>query len=336
MCPSDEVVEESVGSPAEGASPEASAGAGAPESSGSESASGEEGDSSSTVPADAGTTPEYQPNFKLKVMDQEKEIPEMFRGLMKDAESEKEIRRVFEQVYGFEFARQKHETTVGTLNQVQAEHNYLLGQVQEAREMYQRGDLDAFFERLAIPPQRILQYAMEKLQYQELPQEQRAMIDARRTAERQNIALQRQNADYQKGMRDQLVQHRQTALNFELHRPEIKSVADSFDQRVGRPGAFVQEVVNRGQLAWMQSQGKVDLSPAQAIQEVLNLYGLQGKTGTPAQPSAAAGSPAPAVQRPATIPNVGSGRSSAPLKTKPKSIDDIRKLAAAAASGEAV
>ena len=268
--------------------------------------------------------PPYQPNFKLKVMDQEKEIPEEFRSLIKDADTEKKVREVFEKAYGLDFAKPKHEAVQQTLTQLQAEHNYVLGSVQEAKELYQRGDLDGFFEKLAIPPQRILQYAMEKLHYQELPPDQKALIDARRTAERQNLELQKTNATYQRQMQEQVVQARQFALNTELARSDVKSIADTFDQRAGKPGAFMREVINRGQLAWFQSQGKVDLTPGQAIEQVIQLYGLQA---TQAQPAGASVTP-PASggqQKVTTIPNVGSGKSAAPLKQKFKSIVDLKK-----------
>lgn len=285
--------------------------------------------------------PAYTPNYKVKVMDQEHDIPEEFRGLIKDEKTQEMVHKIFEKAYGLDFAKPKHEATQHTLTQLQSEHNYLLGSVQEVKELYQRGDLDAFFDKLAIPPQRIMQYALDKLNYQELPPEQRAMIDGRKYAERQNYDMQRKQREQQGNYEEQIRQARQYALNSELARPEVKSIVDTFDQRAGRPGAFYQEVVNRGQLAWVQSNGKVDLTPGQAIEQVVSLWKLSGGSqgATPASVAspnpglvpapASAGNPRGA----ATIPNVGGGKSSTPLKQKPRSIEDLKKLRDQMAAG---
>ena len=276
---------------------------------------------------EAPEAPAYQANYKLKVMDQEKEIPEKFRELIKDAESEKEVRELFEKAYGLEYAKPKHEALQQTFAKVQSEHNYLLGSVQELRECYNRGDLDTFFQKLNIPKERVLQYALDKVNYEQLPAEQKQLLDARRNAELQNSALQRQNQYMQQQLQQQTVQARQYALDSELVGPEVKSMVEAFDQRFGKPGAFRNEVINRGQLAWFQSQGKVDLTPRQAIQEVIRLYGLDQQQ----QPAAATVAPQEsggARPRVSTIPNVGSGRSASPLKQKPRSIEDLKKIAA--------
>jgi hypothetical protein len=275
---------------------------------------------------DGGEQPAYEPNYKLKVMDQEKEIPEKFRQLMQDAETEKEVREIFEKAYGLEFAKPKHEALQQTFAKVQSEHNYLLGSIQDLREAYTRGDLDTFFQKLQIPKERILQYALDKVNYEQLPPDQKQLLDSRRNAEIQAMQLQKQNQTLQQQIQTQTVQARQYALESELAGPELKSMVDSFDQRFGRPGAFRNEVINRGQLAWFQSQGKVDLTPRQAVQEVIRLYGLdqQQAAAAPVTPPESGG----ARPRVSTIPNVGSGRSASPLKQKPRSIEDLKKLAA--------
>lgn len=270
--------------------------------------------------------PAYQPNYKLRVMEQEKEIPERFRNLMKDAESEKEVRELFEKAYGLDFAKPKHEETRQNYVKLQSEHNFLTGSIQELRDTYSRGDMDTFFQKLSIPPEKVLQWAVGKVNYEQLPPEQKELIDARRNAELQNLELQKQNSLYQRQVQEQVVQARRMLLDSELARPEVKSMVDSFDQRFGKPGAFVQEVINRGQLAWIQSQGKVDLTPGQAVEQVLALYGLKNQAPASATPQTTAQVVQPSQQATTTIPNVGGGKSTSPVKMKPRSIDDLKKL----------
>lgn len=54
-----------------------------------------------------GETPAFSPNFKLKVMEQEREIPELLRPLIKDAESEKAVRELVEKAYGLEYVKDR-------------------------------------------------------------------------------------------------------------------------------------------------------------------------------------------------------------------------------------
>src|SRR5688500_2643210 len=50
--------------------------------------------------------PAYTPDFKVKIKGKEFEIDEMFRGLIKDADSEKKVKEFFEKAYGIDFVKQ--------------------------------------------------------------------------------------------------------------------------------------------------------------------------------------------------------------------------------------
>lgn len=270
--------------------------------------------------------PAYEPNFKYSVLRKEKEIPEKFRSLIKNAEDEKELKELFEAADGLrEHYRPKHEALEHAFTQINSEHSAILGSIQEARDAYARNDLDALFEKLEIPQQKVLQYAVDKLNYQDLPPEQKALIDARKMAERQNVDMQRQRTAETRGYQNQVQQAHDLMLNSELARPEVKSTMDAFDQRMGRPGAFLAEVANRGRLAWFQSNGRNVLTPSQAIEQVISLYGLKSGTANSTDQTTAPAS-AGTKKTTNTIPNVGGGRSAAPLKQKPRNIDDLKKM----------
>lgn len=276
----------------------------------------------------AGTEPPaYTPNFKYKAGREEKEIPEKFRALVKTAEDEKEMRSIFEKADGLEGVKTRSEAREAAYSQLQQVHQETVGAIQYAKDAYARGDLDTFFEHLAIPENVILNYALKKVQEKELPPEQRAQLEANRTAQRENLHLQRQQGEMTRQMQMSIHQTRMMLMNSELDRPELKTMESEFDKRVGREGAFRQEVVNRGQLAWNQSNGRVDLSPRQAIDQVISLFGLKA-----AAPASAGANGATQVVTPGangkagTIPNVGSGRSVSPTgKPKFKSIEDLKK-----------
>lgn len=273
--------------------------------------------------------PAYEANFKYKVLHSEKEIPEKFRSLIKNAEDEKELKELFEAADGLkEHYKPKHEALQTAHNTLQSEYNFMLGSIEEAKSAYQRGDLDAFFDKLAIPPQKILQYAMEKLNYNELPPEQKALIDARRHAERQNVELQRQQGLQQRQYQQQVQNAHDQLLTSELARTDVKAAMDAYDTRMGKPGSFFQQVKERGELIWHQSGGRIVLTPSQAVEQVISLYGL--KNAAPASASSQTTSPVSGGNQGKnnTIPNIGSGKSAAPLKKQIRSIDDLKKLSA--------
>lgn len=268
----------------------------------------------------------YTPNFKYQVLKKEKEIPEKYRALIKNEADENELRDLFESADGLkEHFKPKYEQMERSFGLMQGDFSSLLNQVQDIRESYQRNDIDAFLQKMNVSPEKVLQWAVNKFQYRELPPEQRAQIDAQTEAQRAYYETQRQNSTLTNQLQSQIVQARQSTLNSELARPEVKAMVDAFDQRAGRAGAFVQQVYERGQLAWANSKGKVDLSPSQAIEQVVNLFGL--KNAAPARAASQVASPASGGNKGAanTLPNLGSGRAASPVKKKVSSIDDIKK-----------
>jgi hypothetical protein len=155
------------------------------------------------------------------------------------------------------------------------------------------------------------------------------MRDQQQQVLRQNLELEKQNQFYQQQYEAQMVQRRENDLGQTLNRPDVSAVAQAFDSRVGRQGAFRDEVVKRGVLHWNMYQK--DISPEEAVNEVLTLVGGMANSASDPQaaqqglPSAAPGGFAQQKATP-TIPNVGA-KNSSPARRAPKSLDEIRKLA---------
>ena len=130
-------------------------------------------------------------------------------------------------------------------------------------------------------------------------------------------------------MQRQLATAKQEQLAYVMARPDISAVAQSFDAQAKNPGAFRQLVVSRGELEWHRSGGKIDLTPQQAIDLVMKDYGIRAGTVAPAAPTSAVVAPAPAgtstAPKTSIIPNV-QGKTTSPLRPKPKSIAEIEKI----------
>lgn len=276
---------------------------------------------------DPAASVQYQPNYKFKVMDQEREFDEFIRGTIKDAETEKKARELYEKAYGLDVIKPKFHETREKYKKLDQEHQGVMSQVAELRDLYSRGDLDGFFQKLNVPKDKILQWVVDQAKYEQLPSDQRQILDARKQAEQKALELERSNQSLEQRYQEQVTEAKRYALEATMKLPDVQSYAESFDARAGKPGAFWEAVTEHGHMAYVVR--KVDLTPEQAIREVMTRYGQVAPAASHPQndqvPSSAAQvSP---VKEPPVIPNV-SGRSTSPMKPKANSIADLRKIAA--------
>jgi hypothetical protein len=288
------------------------------------------------VNSDNTTQNPFTPNFKFKVMDKEHEIPELFRSVIKDEESQKLAKEIFEKAYGLDSLKPRFNEVREKYKEIDTAHKQVLAGINDLRELYQRGDFDGFFNRLQIPEEKILQWVVNKAKYNQLPPDQRQVLDEKRAAEQKAYQLEKQQAEYQRTIEEQATNAKAISLQIALEKPDLKAIVDAFDSAPGRkPGSFRQAVIDAGELAWYKSNGKVDLTPEQAIQQVLAFYGNPVQPQEPpiipaqrnvSQPAAQAAPTPPPAQT--VLPNVAGRQSASVSKSKPKSIADLKKLAA--------
>lgn len=283
----------------------------------------------------------FKPRDKFKVMvhgsDEQKEhdVPKWLKDAIKDPATEKEAIELLEKAFGLDPVKASRQEIRVERDTVKAELSKVTSSISDLRRTYARGDIDSFLQKLAIPQERMLQWALDKVNYSQLPPDQQRILDERQEAQRQAWAAEQQLSQVSEQSSEQIRQARQMMLTSSLARPEVKSFADSFDAKAGKPGSFFEKVVLAGQTAWNQSQGKVDLSPEQAIEQVMKEWGpflqhqASSATGTPSGAAGAGAGKAAVIAAPAAkpgvIPNV-QGKSSSPMKAKPRSLDDLKKL----------
>lgn len=270
----------------------------------------------------------YKPREKFKVLDSEHEVPAWLKSTMKDDVSEKQAIELLEKAYGLEPVKTRLADTRKERDTLKTEFTKVQHSIEEMRKTYQRGDIDAFLDKLSIPHERMLQWALGKVEYSQLPPEQQRILDERQAAQRQAWTAEQQNQFYQTQLQEQTRSVKSTLLESSLARPDVSAFQHSFDSRVGRPGAFREEIIAQGELAWIQSEGKNDLTPEQAIEKVMAKWRNAMTTPGAAAPAAVSpGTPAALSAKPSVIPNIQGG-SQSPMKSKPRSIDDLKKLSA--------
>lgn len=302
--------------------------------------------------------PAFKPQTKFKAgifnkesrdfEQKEFEIDKRFHALMKDPESEKLVRELHTKAYGLEGVKARLDDTRSQLGEVAKENHRITSSVQDLKGIYQTAvktqdwlKLDSFFQKLSIPEDHILNYALEKVKLNDLAQTNPAAYQdriARRNAEIQAEQIQQDLQRNQSQAMQQAYETKMIQIDMALTSPTVAEIAKDFDTRSGREGAFKDMVKREGEYAYLQSQGRVDLTPQQAIERAMATLGLKAgapaKAPTPGQPNPAApqGTPntlngKPVVQRTnAAIPNIN-GTGASPLKPKVRSIDDIKNYA---------
>lgn len=274
-------------------------------------------------------TPAYTPNHKFKVLNEEKEFDDFVKEAIRDEESEKKIRELYEKSHGLDHVKAARERAEEKLQTQTQELEYYRGNVGKLQHFLGQGDLESFFEGCQIPEEQILRYALKRIELRENPALMAASEEARR-ARLQNFDSQGQLTRYQQQERQTAIQNRGNELDIALARPEVSQMANAFDTRLGRAGAFKQEVINRG-VFYHKAHG-VDKSVEEIVKEVVSLFGGTPASALPgngqnapgqAQPRATSGSAAQA-KKP-TIPHV-SGTGASPARHVPKSIKELREI----------
>jgi hypothetical protein len=263
----------------------------------------------------------YNPNYKFKVVDEEKEFDDFVKPIIKNKELEEKFRDLYTKAHGLEPMKTRLKSE---LEQIKSEasdfktkHTNLIGQLDVLSHYVNAGDFDNFFKNLRIPEQAIYKWVQAKAREQDMSPEERADVQRRRDENERLYHLEKQNQDLMQRFEQAQVEQGQAQLRMILARPEVSSIQQAFDTQVGQPGAFMNEIIRRG-VAYHALNG-VDLPPEQVVQEVMQTFGkvVNPMTGQTTQ-----------AVKPAIIPNVA-GKSSSPVKQAPKSIADLKKIAEA-------
>lgn len=274
----------------------------------------------------------YVVNGKYVVKGQEKKFDDWVLPVIKDADTEKKVRELFEKAHGIDFVKDDRKQLQQSFQKVVQEHTTLSKRMERFEGYLANGDIATFQREAGIPNELILHRAKEILNAMENPalknaEDQRYAESARvRELEEENETLHSSNTQIS-------VQQRNFELNSSLVRPDIAPIVAAYDARAGRPGAFRDEIIMRG--SFYQTVHKVDKSVEDLLAEIVPvLSGLQQQAVetpqiVPAQGMAPAGQQPPtAPVRKPVIPNVAGRGSASPVKKAVRSIQDIKDRAA--------
>lgn len=271
----------------------------------------------------AGEPLPYSPSYKFKSYDREFEFDEWVRPVIKDKEMEEKVRDLYTKAYSMDILKPKYQETRDKYQDVNNKYTTINKNLQMLEGYLDKGDMTSFLSTLKIPDNMVYQYVLDKLQYKEMAPDQRAQIDKFNQTQQHARMLESQNQEYQQKFENEALQLRTFQLDSAISRPDIKSIADAYDARKGTAGAFRERVVREGMHHW-NATGK-DLTPEEAVKEVMDTLDLQVPGQGTSQASAMQSAGAPT--KPPVIPNV-TGKANSPVKKVIKNLADLRKLAA--------
>lgn len=290
-----------------------------------------EGMESSASAGQAPPVPTYTPNYKFKAYEKEYELDELYRPLIKDADTEAKIKALHSKAYALDPMKDKLEGTRREFDGFRSTSEPKLRAYDQFNKILENKDWDTFFKKLNVPNEEIFAYVEKQLALMNAPAEQKAEYDRNLQIRQQAYMQEEQLKNYENMHREQAVQTRHMHLDSLMSRPEVQKYAGSWDERAGQIGAFRQLVIDEATAHWYQTggpQGGEDWAPEQAVQHVINKYG-KVVAGFAGQTPQTYGTQQPVGQQnngaPPVIPHVA-GRGTSPIKKVPKSLDDIKKL----------
>jgi len=273
------------------------------------------------VEAKTPELPSYTPNFKYKVNDKDQEFDEFIRSSIKDKESEEKVRKLYADAYGLEAIKPKYDDLKAKYPVAEQNYQQLNDTINEVLDLKDK-DLGAFFDRLKLPEEKVAQWMLDKIKKMELPPEQQQVYNQYEETRRRNLTLEKQFQQLEARTQAQEIHARILELDTSLQRPEVSSFMKAFDDARKAPGAFKEEVRERGIYEW-KVNGK-DISVADAIAAVMSRYtGMVNPTEMGTQHSQQPGQEKPLP----VIPRV-QGKAVSFVGKQPRSIADLKKISA--------
>lgn len=297
------------------------------------------GESTTAAPAQGAASSQegqaaaaFTPDFKFKVWKDEREVDQDFRPLIKDADSEKRIKTLLSKAYGMDKFVEERDKLRGDYDGYKGQAEPVMQQVKKINEYLNSGTIDGAYRgirELNVPDELLLQVASFIMKRNEMPADQRAVLERNERLARENEEL-KSKFDSTDGEAAQL--KRQTSLlqiDAELTKPSVKPIADAFEADHGH-GSFRDEVIQAGYRLEAANPGKTipfDEAVQAAVTRWSRYYGGQAQNqGVAPTVPVQQGQGQPPAKKPNIIPHVPGGGAS-PAMRSISSINDIRKLA---------
>lgn len=280
----------------------------------------------------------WSTNREYSVLGEKKMMPEDLGEFITSQQEEDYYRDLYTKAGGLDWVKEDAAKKEASLTELTEKHQAMdaeYGQVKQGMDrlaQLRESDFTAFARHWNVTDGQILARATEILELQDKGPEAQRQFESDFAARQQGYQNE-QTAQQVTQQNDQMGrQLHDLKMQNALAAPDIAAFAAQFDQRLGA-GAFAAQVQDYGQLKFAQTQTYVE--PSLAVVEVYK------------RNQALIPNMAPAAQQPpgmqqngsgeahpndplevTRIPNLGTGLPGAPVRTRVKTVADLRKLSA--------
>jgi len=274
---------------------------------------------------------EYQPDFSYKVYGEDREIPEEFRTLIKDKESEDRIRTILSKADGLDGMKPRHEKIVSERDELRnsLDQTYTkLRDYEENRERdeyYRKNDLGLFLKSKDISEDEILDHAARILDARDSVSVKNQMSE-RQSMIAQNFDANRQVSSLESQANNLAFQQHNFLMDQALADPQVNEFVKAYDTKMGKEGAFREKVEMHGDYLF-RTQNRY-LVPGEVVKQVHQELSQIFVPATSQQQGYQQQTTAP-TQRPKTLPNLGSSGTVSAVRKRPGSVDELRAMAEA-------
>lgn len=272
------------------------------------------------------TEPEWTPNYKYKAYGKELEVDEWARPLI-NKDNQEHLIKLYEKSGGFDHLKtnfkeleQKHSHAENNFNQLNQVRNTIMSNID-------KGDLGKAFGVIGLTDDQVFNYVKQKLEYSQLPADQRQIVDHYRT----NIESRQQAEsmlEQQKRMtEDFMMQKHEFELDRTFSNPKFAPIITDYNTRVGDENGF-RNVIQQIGATEFYTTGK-NLPVAEATERAIKMLALNNSNETlnqVAQVSNTQTIPTQSTPAPKPIMRVGKGGGVSPIAQQPRSISDLKKL----------
>ena len=270
----------------------------------------------------------YEPNHKFKVYDEEHEFEDFLKPIIKDKDTEAKVRALYEKAYGLDVVKPKYQRLKDEKVDLTEKYENLSTGINRLRDTLDQGNYPEFFKAMNIPDEKIYEYVMDKLKYQDMPPEQRQAYDSQIELKQKASKLEEENKRLNDTQMKNLVSQTDSQINGILGRDDLKGIVSEYDKRVGKEGAFKDAIWSIGETHYVTKQE--NLTPEAAINKMLLNLGhishtAYSATAVPQITVTVPGTPTQlAVKQNATIPSIP-GTTGAPVTKQIRDLDALRK-----------
>jgi hypothetical protein len=282
--------------------------------------------------AEAESEPEWTAPTTYSVKDQERDIPEDFRGFLTDQEKAEKLIDLLTKADGLDEVKQGRDYYMEQYSQVNDQHSQTMDKLAELGYYIEKKNYHKLFEEAGVPQQDVINYVADLLREQEMTPQELQRIQQQRQADVDQWQNQQSTRQLQTQNEQLLRNNHRIETERVFSSPEVQEFERAFDKHAQRPGAFKEAYKAEG-LSHYQLYGR-DTTPTHAVQSVMQKYKpfLGGGSQTNQSDLLNARAELDQGKPQGVIPNIERKSSATPVKRKVRSLAELRKLAEKMAS----